>query len=133
MFRQPELRAARKTSRVSVLLLVLGGAAGLGGGYWIGEREAADRAQAAASAARHELAAAVCADAFMAQDDARAALATLITVDWGERVERLIKEGWATMPDRRAPDRAAARLCAVKLGEVYTTVRKNIPLTALPR
>jgi hypothetical protein len=37
------------------------------------------------------------------------------------------------MPDRRAPDRAVARLCAMKLGEAYTRVRKTIPLTALPR
>ena len=133
MVREPEVRAARKASRLSALLFVLGGAVGLGGGYWIGEREAADRVHAAASAARQELAAAVCADAYMAQDDARTALAKLITVDWARRAEALLQQGWAIMPDRRAPDRAVARLCAVKLGEAYTKVRKNIPLTALPR
>lgn len=133
MFREPELRAARKATRLSVLIFALGGAAGLGGGYWIAEREAADRAQAAASAQRQELAAAVCADAYMAQDDASAALATLIAVDRGKRAEALIEQGWATMPDHRVPERAVARLCAAKLGEMFTSVRKNTPLTALPR
>src|SRR5688572_25634148 len=133
MFREPEVRVARRATRFSALVFFLGGAAGLGGGYWIAEREAAARASAAASAARHELAAAVCADAYMAQDDAQAALAKLITVDLGKRAEALLQEGWATMPDRHAPDKAVARLCAAKLGEVYTTVRRNLPLAPLPR
>jgi hypothetical protein len=130
MFREPEVRAARKATRLSVLIFALGGAAGLVGGVWISEREAADRAQAAASAARQQLAAAVCADAFMTQHDARAALAKFLSVDWARRAEALIEEGWTTMPDRRAPDKAVARLCAVKLGEAYTTVRRSIPLAA---
>lgn len=133
MFREPEARAARKATRLSVLIFVLGGAAGLAGGYWIAERQAADRARAAASAARQQLAAAVCADAYMAQDDASAALAKLVAVDRGKRAEALIAQGWATMPDRSAPEAAVARLCAVKLGEIFTSVRKNTPLTALPR
>jgi hypothetical protein len=133
VFRDPEVRAARKASRFSALLFLLGGAAGLAGGYWIAEREAAARASAAASVARQELAAAVCAEAYMAQADARAALAKLITVDLGTRAEALLKEGWATMPDRHAPDAAVARLCAAKLGEMYTALRTNMPLAPLPR
>jgi hypothetical protein len=49
------------------------------------------------------------------------------------RAEALLKEGWATMPDRHAPDRAVARLCAAKLGEMFTTARATVPLAPLPR
>lgn len=66
----------------------------------------------------------------MTQRDARAALAKLLSVDWARRAEALLKKGWAAMPDRHAPDKAVARLCAVKLGEGYTTVRRSIPLAA---
>lgn len=134
MFREPELRAARKASRLSVLIFTLGAAVGLAGGYWVAAREAAGRAQAAASVAREELAAAVCADAYMAQDDASAALEKLFAVDSAKRAEELLAQGWATMPDRHAPDPAVARQCAVKLGEMFTLMRKHKPLTtALPR
>ena len=61
------------------------------------------------------------------------ALAKLIAIDLGTRAEALLKEGWATMPDRHAPDRAVARLCAAKLGEMFTTARANVPLAPLPR
>jgi hypothetical protein len=76
LFREPEVRAARIASRLSVLIFTLGGAAGLAGGYWIAQRDAAHRAHAAASVAREELAAAVCADAYMAQDGASSSPST---------------------------------------------------------
>jgi hypothetical protein len=37
------------------------------------------------------------------------------------------------MPDRSAPDQAVAVLCAMKLGEMFTAVRRHTPLTTLPR
>lgn len=75
-----------------------------------------------------QLAAAVCADAFMDQEAAHAALSKLVSLEWRRRSELLAEHGWATMPDRTHPEKTVAWLCATKLGEAYTTVRKNVPL-----
>ena len=68
------------------------------------------------------------ADAFMDQEAAHAALARLVGVEWGRRADVLSKEGWATMPDRGKPDKAVARLCAMRLGEAYATLRQTVPI-----
>jgi hypothetical protein len=124
-----DFRERRSPRRMTVLLVfLLGAVAGAAGGKWFGERAADAKAHEAAWLARMELAAAVCADTFMAQDGAHAALANLVSLEWGKRPAVLVKRGWATMPDRARPDEAVARLCAVKLGEAYTDVRKTLPV-----
>ena len=126
MFDFHERRSPRRSTVALVFALAL--ALGAAGGKWLGERGAEARATEAARTARAELAAAVCADAFMDQEAAHVALAHLVNIDGGRRAEALLKQGWATMPDRRNPDPAVARLCAMKLGEAYTKVRQTVPL-----
>lgn len=126
MFDFRERRSPRRT--MVLLVFLLGTAVGTAGGKWFGERAAAANANEAARLARVQLAAAVCADTFMAQQAAHAALAKLVSLEWGKRPALLVKHGWATMPDRGQPEDAVARLCAVKLGEAYTDVRKMLPV-----
>lgn len=126
MFDFRERRSPRRTT--VALVFVLGAVLGSAGGKWLGERGAEARASEAAHTARAELAAAVCADAFMDQEAAHAALAHLVDIDSGRRADALLTQGWATMPDRPKPDPAVARLCAMKLGEAYTKVRQTVPL-----
>ncbi|HYX63242.1 MAG TPA: hypothetical protein VE935_03370 [Burkholderiales bacterium] len=111
-----------------VVVFVLGAAAGFAAGHWLRGEMTQVAAEEAAREARMELAAAVCADDFMDQSDASTALAKLAALHWDKRAEILVREGWATMPDRGRPDKAAARLCAAKLGEAYTSVRETIPV-----
>jgi hypothetical protein len=126
MFDFRERRSPRWS--VMLLMLVVGAALGAAGGKSLGERGAEEQARQAAQIARAELAAAVCADDFMDQQAARAALLRLVNVEWPRRAELLSKQGWATMPDREAPDPAVARLCALKLGEAYASVRQSAPI-----
>lgn len=111
-----------------VVVFVLGASAGFAAGHWLSGEMTQVAAEEAAREARRELAAAVCADDFMDQPDAPTALAKLAALHWDKRAEMLVREGWATMPDRARPDKAAARLCAAKLGEAYTSVRETIPV-----
>jgi hypothetical protein len=124
-----DFRERRTPRRTTVLLVfLLGATLGVAGGHWLGERGAAERAQEAGRLARAELAAAVCAEAFMDQEAAQVALARLVAVEWSRRADLLSKEGWATMPDRAHPERVVARLCAAKLGETYTSLRRTMPV-----
>jgi hypothetical protein len=124
-----DFRERRSPRRTTVLLIfLLGAALGVAGGHWLGERGADERALEAGRLARAELAAAVCAEAFMDQEAAHDALARLVGVEWSRRADVLQREGWTTMPDRGHPDRAVARLCAAKLGETYTSLRRTIPV-----
>jgi hypothetical protein len=68
-----------------------------------------------AANARHELAAAVCADEFLASKDANTRLVTLKDTGWYERGEILAKAGFATMPDRKEPNPTVAAMCAERL------------------
>ena len=111
-----------------VVVFVLGAAAGFAAGQWLRGEMTEVAAEEAAREARIELAAAICADDFMEQSDAPGALAKLAAVHWDKRAEMLAREGWATMPDRERPNKAAARLCAAKLGEAYTSVRRTVPV-----
>lgn len=111
-----------------VVVFVLGAAAGFAAGHWLRAEMTQVAAEEAAREARMELAAAVCADDFMDQSDASTALAKLAALHWDKRADTLVREGWATMPDRERPDKAAARLCAAKLGEAYSSVRETIPV-----
>ena len=124
-----DFRERRSPRRTTVLLVfLLGAAVGVAGGHWLGEQGAAERAREAGRLARAELAAAVCAEAFMEQEAAHVALARLVGVEWSRRADVLSREGWATMPDRGHPDRIVARLCAAKLGETYTSLRRTMPV-----
>ena len=115
------------------LVFILGAGAGFAGGQWLRGELAQQAAAQAAHRARVELAAAVCADDFLGQDDWRSALAELIAAPWDARAGVLAKQGWASMPDRKEPEKAVARLCAVKLGEAYTSVRRTLPVVAPAR
>ena len=121
-----ERRSPRRT--MIALVFLLGAAAGLAGGHWLGEQGADEKARQAGRLARAELAAAVCADAFMEQEQAHAALARLAGAELPRRADILFRQGWATMPDRGKPDRVVARLCATRLGEAYATMRQTVPL-----
>jgi hypothetical protein len=110
------------------LVFVLGAAAGFAGGHWLSGELGEQAARQAAYGARVELAAAVCADDFLGQQGWRDALAELIAVPWEQRAERVAQQGWASMPDRKQPEKAVARLCAAKLGEAYTSVRRTLPV-----
>lgn len=71
----------------------------------------------AAANARHELAAAVCVEEFLAAKDAKATLVKLRDSGWYERGEILAKGGFATMPDRKEPNTVVAAMCAARLTE----------------
>jgi hypothetical protein len=71
----------------------------------------------AAQEARQALAAAVCAEEFMEADGAKARLAALEKLPYYMRSDRLAKEGWATMPDRKEPSTDVAIMCAAHLAE----------------
>lgn len=116
-----------------VLALILGAIAGFAFGDWLRGKMEAQSVQDVARRARAELAAAVCADDFMQQPDARQALGKLVALHWDKRPELLAREGWATMPDRAKPESATARLCAEKLGEAYTSLRRSAPVVPAAR
>lgn len=127
-------RRSARTSRLS-LFLAIGVAAlvGYGFGGSASEEFTKKAVQDAAANARQELAAAVCVEAFMQQPDAPERLAKLFETEWAKRSELLAKGGWATMPDRSQPDGAEAMRCAIRLGEVYASVRKDAPISALAK
>jgi hypothetical protein len=90
---------------------------GFGPGGWVTGGTAQKRADEAAAASHHQLAAAVCAEHFMRAADARTRLAKLQALQWWERDEHLAKGGWATMPGEKEADSAVAQLCATRLSE----------------
>ncbi len=93
---------------------------GFGPGGWLSAGTAQKRIDEAASSARQQLAAAVCAEEFMNAKDAKAQLARLTQASWYERAELVAKGGWATMPDRKEPNGTVATMCADKLAEQKT-------------
>jgi hypothetical protein len=92
--------------------------AGFGFAGWVSGGTAQTKAAEAALAARHELAAAVCVEEFMAMQDARARLVKLNDAGYWDRSELVAKGGWATMPDRKEPNRIVAAMCAARLSEI---------------
>jgi hypothetical protein len=98
---------------VAAMLIV-----GFGFGGWVTGAKAEQRVAEAAANARHELAAAVCVEEFMAAKNAGATLAKLKQAGWYDRGELVAKGGWATMPDRKEPNSTVASLCAAKLAEM---------------
>lgn len=92
--------------------------AGFGMGGWMTESKARTLADEAATTARHELAAAVCAEEFGAGTGANARLVKLQALQWHERSDAVAKGGWATMPDRKEPNPVVAGMCAARLSEL---------------
>ena len=91
---------------------------GFGPGGWVSGGTAEQRVNDATAAARHELAAALCVEEFMAARDAQSRLAKLKEASYWERSELVSKAGFATMPDRKEPNSTVAGLCAAKLAEM---------------
>lgn len=91
---------------------------GFGPGGWVRGGTAEQRVNDATLAARHELAAAICVEDFMAAQDAQARLAKLKDTTYWERTEIVAKGGWATMPDRKEPNHIVASMCAARLSEI---------------
>ena len=120
-----------KFRRVLGFLAFVGvAAAGYAAGDWVSTQNAEMKSREIIGKARQQLAAAVCVDDFMRQPDAEGQLMRLVQVNARERSERIVRGGWATMPDRQMPDAAVAALCAARLGEVYTSVRRATPISA---
>ena len=84
---------------------------------WVTGATAEQMRVTAAQEARQALAAAVCAQEFMQADGAKARLASLEKLPYYMRSDRLAKEGWATMPDRKEPSTDVAIMCAARLEE----------------
>jgi hypothetical protein len=90
---------------------------GFGPGGWVTGGSAQKSIADAETSARHELATAVCVEEFMRAGDAPARLAKIVEATWYERGDLVAKGGWATMPDRKEPNSAVARMCAARLAE----------------
>jgi hypothetical protein len=91
---------------------------GFGPSGWVSGGTAEQRVNEAKLAARHELAAALCVEEFMASADAQARLTKLKEASYWERSEVVAKGGWATMPDRKEPNTVVASMCAAQLSEM---------------
>ena len=91
---------------------------GFGAAGWVRGATAEQRVNEATLAARHELAAAICVEEFMAAKDAQARLTKLRDASYWERSELVATGGWATMPDRKEPNQIVASMCAAQLSEV---------------
>lgn len=100
-------------SAVVVTLII-----GFGFAGWVGAGTAQKRIDEAAANARHELAAAVCVEDFMADKEAAKRLGKLKDATWYDRREFLANGGWATMPDRKEANVIVAGMCAEKLAEI---------------
>lgn len=98
----------------AVLLVLL---IGFGPGGWVSGGTAKRMVDEAAGNARLALAVAVCKDQFMEASGAKARLAKLEAASWLERGDFVAQGGWATMPDRKAPNNAVAAQCAAHLLE----------------
>jgi dienelactone hydrolase len=88
---------------------------GFSWGGWTLGGTAQEMATRAASSARAEVAAAVCAQGFMRGPDATAQLATLRSTDSWKRSAIIEAGGWVTMPGADKPVSGAADLCVQHL------------------
>lgn len=85
-------------------------------GGWVTGGSARSLALEAADTSRTDLAAAVCAQNFLASDNARVNLAELKLLTSSMRQRTYIEDGdWAVMPDREESARATLTLCAKML------------------
>ena len=92
---------------------------GFSWGGWVTGGSAQASALSAADASRADLAAAICVQNFMADDDARERLAELKELGRPTPQRNYIEAGnWATMPDSDTVSRPVATLCARMLVEL---------------
>jgi hypothetical protein len=94
---------------------------GFGISGWVSAGTAEKLRTEASENARQELAAAICVDEFMQAKDAGGRLEKLKTAGWYERTEQVESGGWATMPDRKEPNRTVAIMCSSQLAEMEAT------------
>ncbi len=90
---------------------------GFSWGGWVTGGTAEKMSGSAASAARAELAAAMCVSRFMSGTDMVAQLAALKASNSWSRDDLMDKGGWTTPPGADKPIRGAADLCAKQLLE----------------
>ena len=92
---------------------------GFSWGGWVTGGTARTSASAAADASRTDLAAAICVQNFMADENARERLAELKELARATQQRDYIQAGnWAAMPDRDEVARPTATLCARMLAEL---------------
>jgi len=111
-----------QVSKTTLAWIVAGSVAatmivGFNWGGWVLGGTANAMATKAASAARAELAAAVCVHQFMGGTNASAQLTTLQATDSWKRDTFIEEGGWVTLPGNAKPIAGAAELCAQTLME----------------
>ena len=90
---------------------------GFGLSGWVTAGTARKMTDEAAAAARHQLAAAVCAEEFLRAANARERLTKLKALQWWERDDQVAAGGWATMPGEKEANSVVAEMCATRLSE----------------
>jgi hypothetical protein len=88
---------------------------GFTGAGWVTSGTAAERVQASTEQAVATLAASICANRFLAAEDAGAKLATLKEMDSWKRDTFIEEGGWVTFASMKKPVDGAAELCASQL------------------
>ena len=94
-------------------------------GGWVTGGTATTMAADAATAARTQLAAAVCISRFQSGPDASAQLVALKKADSYARGDLIQKDGWATMPGSKQPVAGAADACAQQLVDTSQPATKG--------
>ncbi len=88
---------------------------GFAGAGWVTSGTAAERAQVSTEQAVATLAAGICANRFLAAEDAGTKLATLKELDAWKRDTFIEEGGWVTFASMKTPVDGAAELCASQL------------------
>lgn len=107
-------------------MMILTVIAGFSWGWWVTPGSAAARAKDAATDARVELAASICAYRFLQANDAGAQLAALKKESTYGRTSAIEDGGWVTFAGAKEPIEGAAEPCADRL------MKAEIPAQAAP-
>jgi hypothetical protein len=124
------MKNLEQTAWTAVAAVVLTLAVGFGIAGWVTGGTAQTMADEAASAAHAQLAAAVCAEDFLRAANSRERLAKLQSLEWWERDDKLVADGWATMPGETEPALGVAVQCATRLTEHAEARAKATPVSA---
>lgn len=92
---------------------------------WVTRGTAAERAQVSTEQAVATLAAGICANRFLAADDAATKLATLKDMDSWKRDTFIEEGGWVTFASMEEPVDGAAELCASQLANASVPGAEN--------
>jgi hypothetical protein len=106
---------------------------GFGLAGWVTAGTAQAKAEAAATASRNDLAAAVCAEQFLRSAKSNERLKKLAATEWWQRDEQLVAGGWATMPGEAEASATVAEMCASRLSEHAQARSRAAPLSAEAR